>query len=441
MSENSRILIVDDNREIHNDFKKILESKANENGENLGKLEEKLFGASAKSAPVYSPSFHLDSAFQGQEALEMVEKAAQEGKPYALLFVDVRMPPGWDGVETVKQIWKKYPDIEVVICTAYSDYSSEDILKELSLTHRLLILKKPFDSIAVKQMALTLTRKWGLEEESRNQLKLLEAAVNERTQELRESHAELEKSLKKLSETQSLLMTTGKMSALGEMAGGIAHEINNPLAIIQLRASQLSELIQEPTVDKTLALELIEKIETTSTRIAKIIRGLRLFSRDKSSDPFEVAALRTIMDDTLDFCREKFSSHGIELKIDDVSHQIKFECRATQISQVILNLLNNAFDVMNDLPEKWVKIGVIDSDDKVEISVEDSGKGIPEDLRQRIFEPFFTTKDVNKGTGLGLSVSKGLIESHNGVLCIDANCSHTRFLISLPKIQKDRKSI
>ena len=153
---NNRILIVDDNEAIHKDFRKIL-AGGSEGSADYSDASAALFGEPTEAPAAEFPRYELDSAFQGQEALELVRKAARDGRPYAMAFVDVRMPPGWDGIETVRRIWAEYSDLEVVICTAYSDYSWEDVVRNLGQCGRLLILKKPFDNIEVRQLACALT--------------------------------------------------------------------------------------------------------------------------------------------------------------------------------------------------------------------------------------------------------------------------------------------
>jgi CheY-like chemotaxis protein len=156
---NHRLLVIDDNAAIHEDFRKILLTEAHLPND-LAEDEAALFGqTTVKFQP---PIFEIDSAYQGQEGLELVEKSLWEERPYALAFIDVRMPPGWDGVETTSRIWERYPDLQVVICTAYSDYSWEDMLRKLGFSDRLLILKKPFDNIEVLQSAIAMTEKWRL---------------------------------------------------------------------------------------------------------------------------------------------------------------------------------------------------------------------------------------------------------------------------------------
>jgi two-component system NtrC family sensor kinase len=181
--KNRRILIVDDNRAIHNDFRKILGRR----NEDLGfdEMEAALFGGTDSSAPVSNERYELDSAFQGQEAVAKVQELLARGEHYALAFVDIRMPPGWDGVETIERLWQIDPDVQIVICTAYSDYSWEQILERFGASDRLLILKKPFDTAEVCQLALALTEKWHLARHAHLKLSQLNCMVLEQTHELR----------------------------------------------------------------------------------------------------------------------------------------------------------------------------------------------------------------------------------------------------------------
>lgn len=176
-----RILLVDDNEAIHADFHKVFEMPSIDT--EMEDMELLLFNQ-VKTHQEPSPGYIIDSAFQGAEALERVKNAMNEGKPYALAFVDVRMPPGWNGVETIKHIWMADPNIQIVICTAYSDLSRDEIIQELGHSDNLLILKKPFDSIEVLQLASALTRKWQLKQEVQRHVENLERLINIRTADL-----------------------------------------------------------------------------------------------------------------------------------------------------------------------------------------------------------------------------------------------------------------
>ena len=184
---NQRILIVDDNRAIHDDFRKILTPL--ENADGLDAMESALFGDAKPKA--IRETYEMDSAFQGQEALEMVVKFMQTGQRYSLAFVDMRMPPGWDGLETIEKIWQVDSDIQMVICTAYSDYSWEEINARFGSADRLLILKKPYDTIEVCQLASALTKKWHLARHAHLKLNQLKGMVNEQTQQLETTNQKL----------------------------------------------------------------------------------------------------------------------------------------------------------------------------------------------------------------------------------------------------------
>ena len=206
--ENRRILIVDDTLSIHDDFTKIL-APASENTNKLNNLLNDLFPegeeAEAQQREQEALHFELSHASQGEEAFEMVTQAEEDGNPYAMAFVDVRMPPGWDGIETISRIWARYPHVEMVICTAYSDYSWKQILVKFGTTDQLQFLRKPFDVVSVKQMALALTTKWSLTEASRKYVEDLEIEVTERTKELNDKIQEFEKAMTEIKQLQGIL--------------------------------------------------------------------------------------------------------------------------------------------------------------------------------------------------------------------------------------------
>lgn len=177
-----RIIVIDDNPAIHIDFIKILSTSATSDFEALSK---KMFGSEHESFSL--PKFQIDTASQGQEGVESIKKSLSEGKPYSLAFVDIRMPPGWDGIETIKRIWQLDKDIQIVICTAYSDYSWEETISHLGKTDNLLILKKPFDNVSVRQLACALTRKWQLLQDTRKFTLSLKKQVDHKTVSLQKS--------------------------------------------------------------------------------------------------------------------------------------------------------------------------------------------------------------------------------------------------------------
>jgi CheY-like chemotaxis protein len=190
-----RILIIDDNQAIHEDFRKIFSSStASEDA--LSATEAALFSEPAEQ--IVRQEFQIDSAFQGQEGLALVQKAQAENNPYAMAFVDVRMPPGWDGIETTARIWEQDPDIQIVICTAYSDYSWDEMVAKLPKSDQLLILKKPFDTVEVLQMGHALTEKWRLQKAVKFKLDFLQLNVDARTKVLEAENAKLRAEVSRL---------------------------------------------------------------------------------------------------------------------------------------------------------------------------------------------------------------------------------------------------
>ncbi|MDJ0837950.1 MAG: response regulator [Acidobacteriota bacterium] len=177
----NRILIVDDSEAIHRDIIKILSSpRSQAKTQDLHQIEMELFDGDEKFRPpknLETVSYRIDSAFQGKDAIRMVDQAASEGNPYALVFMDVRMPPGIDGIETIERIWTNHPTIEMVIVTAFSDHSWEDILERVGTTDRLMVLRKPFDLITIKQLALALTKKYNISVKVENYLEHMELEV------------------------------------------------------------------------------------------------------------------------------------------------------------------------------------------------------------------------------------------------------------------------
>ncbi len=203
-----RILIIDDTPAIHDDFRKIL-SKVETPA--LDEARAALFGS--PTAPSEQVNFVLDSAYQGQEGLAQVERALTDGRPYALAFVDIRMPPGWDGIETISRLWAADPDLQVVICTAYSDYSWDQVIERLGRTDSLLILKKPFDGVEVLQLAHALTRKWLLTRQAKSRVADLDRMVNQRTQDLRALNDRLRE---EIAERKQAQLRLSAFSALGQ---------------------------------------------------------------------------------------------------------------------------------------------------------------------------------------------------------------------------------
>jgi signal transduction histidine kinase len=237
--------------------------------------------------------------------------------------------------------------------------------------------------------------------------------------------------IKTIEEHRKILVANAKMSSLGEMASGVAHEINNPLFIL----SGITEQMKRKNFNEDYTLESrfndLSKIDKSVERIIKIVRGLKVFSRNSENDPFEKTSIKEIFLDTLEICNEKIKNLDIKF-IVDYSEDISIVCKSTQISQVFINLIGNSCDAIALLDVKWIEFKAERKDNTVVISVKDSGGGISSEVIDKMMQPFFTTKVAGKGTGLGLSISKRIIKEHNGKLYYDKMSTNTKFVIELP---------
>lgn len=226
---------------------------------------------------------------------------------------------------------------------------------------------------------------------------------------------------------------TSKMTALGEMAGGVAHEINTPLTAILFS----SQMVLKKSLEGNLTKEFIEltsnRIISTVNKIAQIVNGLRKFSRNSGAETMVPASVPEVINDTLVLCEETLKNAGIELYISQLPEGEKVLCRPIEISQVLLNLLNNAKDAVENSAIKKISIDARVKFDQIHISVIDSGPGVSVENQKKIFQPFFTTKSIGQGTGLGLSISIGIINSHGGSLEYDSNAPQSTFTIKLPR--------
>lgn len=245
----------------------------------------------------------------------------------------------------------------------------------------------------------------------------------------------------KLVDQQTRLIQSNQLSSLGIMSAGIAHEINNPLSIIQGYCYKLEQDIQKCDSNTAVPMQTyLNKQMNSIVRIGKIISGLRVLLKKGEGDPMVGEYLAPIIEESVEFFVEKLRAKGITLEIDNKIESARICCQKIQISQVFINLIGNAIDALYFTKADqayWIKISIIKKDNNVEINVIDSGPGIPNHIMDKVLTPFFTTKEIGKGTGLGLSISKKIIEAHSGELSIDKKNIHTCFQISLPLIESD----
>jgi signal transduction histidine kinase len=258
-----------------------------------------------------------------------------------------------------------------------------------------------------------------------------EEALLQRIHELQLSHRTIE-------EQQLHLAAATHFSAIGELSASVAHEINNPLAIIRGYAEQLEILIRRQTMESDLVSNISQRIKQTVDRITIITSSLRNLSREGSDDPFEEADIAKIIDDVLTISKEGLLHNGIALRVDMEPAVAPCVCRQVQIAQVLLNLIHNAKDAVAELAEKWIHIKLEARGPVYDVAVIDSGLGINPQILPRIHQPFFTTKPPGKGTGLGLSISRKILTAHKGHLFVDTKAPHTTFIMRLPKDARPR---
>jgi signal transduction histidine kinase len=404
---------------IHDDFRKVLAASSNLR-RGLLEVETALFGETdiVDSTPT---QFELESAYQGQEALEKVKWARSAGKPFALAFVDMRMPPGWDGLETVVHLWEADPELQVVICTAYSDYSWEQMSARVGTTTNLVVLKKPFDNVEVLQLAHAFTRKWELNRQAHLKMDELTQMVTLRTSELESANLRLKSESEARLELERQFRQAQKMEAVGQLAAGVAHDFNNILTVIHGHASMLLMKLGEMGPHA----KSVSEIRQSTDRAAGLVRQLLTFSR-KQTMQFRSVDLGEVILSISAMLRELVGEH-ISLETDcgvDLPH---IHADRGTVDQVIVNLSVNARDAMarggkltikstaaNVTPETARNNPEARPGSFVCLTISDTGCGIEPKVLNHLFEPFFTTKEVGKGTGLGLATVYGIVKQHQG---------------------------
>jgi two-component system NtrC family sensor kinase len=460
------MLVVDDNHAIHDDFHKIF-APPDATAGTLDDLEAALLDLPSASVPP-PPPFELVSAFQGREALDHVVAATRDGRPFALAFVDMRMPPGWDGLETIERIWQVDPDLQIVICSAYSDHSWSDLRARLGPRESLLILKKPFDTLEVVQCAHALTTKWELARRVRAHVDELEATVASRTQELVTANDALAEHLRVRERMETELRLSQKLEAVGQLAAGVAHEINTPVQYVAdnlqfLRdgvlalSAMASEMVTAataahneataPLVDRLKALATAAELDYLSreipvsldsvhdgvARIAKIVRAMKELAHPGPREATAVDLSRALQN-ALDVTAATYRYVAdVETEFATLPPVV---CFGSDLNQVFLNLIVNAAHAMEDKQAGRGQLGIRTSldGDHAMIAISDTGNGIPEANRERIFDAFFTTKEVGRGTGQGLAISRSIVvDRHGGTLTFDSKVGvGTTFYVRIP---------
>lgn len=397
-----QILIVDDNREIHQDLTALLATRREDD---LDAAEEALFGESLHAAhgDGDEPNFELTSAFQGQDALERLKQAHQAGRPYSMAFVDMRMPPGWDGLETIERLWQVQPDLEVVICTAYSDHSWREVVRRLGHSDRFLVLKKPFDGIEARQLANSLAMKWRLRQWEQRQRQLLEEAVAERTKELSAARIAAESA------------SRAKSAFLANMS----HELRTPLTAVLGYAELLAESTL-PDSDRAAHLAVIKNSAEHLLRIINQVLDLSKIEAGHLQMESVEASLPEILQGAARMLRTVAQEKSVPLTLHaatPIPERILTD--PTRLSQIVINLLGNAVKFTDQGQVRLVASTVADEGgERLRIDVEDTGIGITDVQREQLFGAF-TQVDMSVtrrhgGTGLGLSISRKLAQLLGG---------------------------
>lgn len=465
MNVNNRILIVDDDQNIHEDFDKILNPlRSNELDLELSSIEATLFeGAGRRPNPAYQIEYKMDHAYQGGEALERIEAAEAAEQPYSLMFTDVRIPPGIDGITLVRHARKLAPHMQVVIVTAFSDYSWEEITEIFGWTDQLLILRKPVDPITVKQVALMLTRKWTSEMELRQHREQLEDIVAKRTEKLLQANQRLsveiadrrrvEKELqlahgqlghanqelqfeiqqrKQTEEQQKVLLSDLEAAnmELENFAYIVSHDLKAPLRAIHSITSWLAEDYRE-SLDKE-GRDYIDDLLEQTRWMHNLIEGILQYSRlgrvKAYLEEIDVQELVSRLIERL--------APPKEIAISIENHLPTLVYDRTHLEQVFSNLIENAVKHM-EKPDGQVQIGMDQDPDHYHFYVADDGVGIASRHFERIFKIFQTLKprdECEGSTGIGLSLVKKIVENHGGRVTVASEEGQgARFTFSLPK--------
>lgn len=411
--KNRRILVIDDNEVIHKDFKGILGCEGNDTI-CLDKEETAIFGSASDSSK--KETYQIDSAFQGKEGLEKVRQSLKDGRPYAMAFVDIRMPPGWDGIETIKRLWQDYPGLQVVICTAYSDYSWHDMLRELGTTDRLLILKKPFDNMEVRQIACSMTEKWEL-------INNLEQRVAQRTE-------QLEQAVSKLDEANH---------DLKDFVYIASHDLREPLRKISSFGELLAESLKgKLTEDDT---ENLRFMTDGAKRMTKMIEALLIYARVSKNKPvFEIVDLNEMVNG--------LSQLEVAALLEDTGGKIevpktmpKVWADPVQLGQLLQNLITNGIKYRAEGIKPHILITAENIEQgKVKISVKDNGIGIKKEYHEDIFKMFrrLHSRTKYEGAGIGLAVCKKIVDRLNGQISVESEIGESStFRVILEAARED----
>lgn len=467
MEENKRVLAIDNDEGIIETYQEIFTPE--QESDILEKGMALFDKGNSKPKLKKRVEYQLSLAENGTQGIELVKSELMQNRPFAVAFIDMKMP-GLNGAETSKELWAIDPRIKIVIVTAYSEYSPDDIIATTGRDD-IFYLRKPFNHEEILQFARALTNEWNLEQR-RDLLEIELKAVNEALEDMNRTLKE------KVEKQAAMIVQSDKMASVGLLAAGVAHEINNPLAFINSNLSALKRYLQKINLlhQKYSDLELFLRYSGLENGPA-LLNDLEQFKianktdlimsdiddlTDESLDGIE--RIKTIVHDLKTFSRideSEYNSLNINKAIDTTINilwnELKYKaeivkhygtipeirCFPQKISQVLMNLLLNAAQAIEErgiitistaLIKKrgmgngvmWVADDMNSGDKKkggnqkedqfIQIKIEDTGCGIPKEDLNRLFDPFFTTKPVGEGTGLGLSITYEIVKAHHGTI-------------------------
>ncbi|SEH08241.1 response regulator [Candidatus Venteria ishoeyi] len=423
------VLVVDDNQGIHDDFRLILTSESHDSRQDaeLDDLLQQVLDVKKNQSPHLS--FTVASAYQGEEALAMVEQAQAENRPFAVIFMDMRMPPGWNGLETIKHIWEKYPDIEMVLCSAYSDFSWEEIQAELGDTHRLLVLKKPFDTMEVKQITLSLAKKTDYYLTYRNYVEKLEQAVQQRTQELEQA---------RLTAEQAKEQAEHANRAKSVFLSNMSHELRTPMNAIL----GFAQLMQRDSKLDAEQREYLATINRSGQHLLALINDVLEISRIETGRNERVEHIFNL-NELLAGVEEMIQVRAVTKQLilrteygDGLPGYVLGD--ENKLRQILINLLGNAVKFTNtgSITLRVTLEAGNQQHTHIGFAIADTGIGIKPEDQQCIFEPFIQTEAGEKqgeGTGLGLAITREFVHLLGGELELKSSPGKgSRFFFELP---------
>jgi signal transduction histidine kinase len=427
---NQRILLVDDEPKVLSEFKKILCPSVKKSGSELKDLEAKLFGKSSGNRTV--TSYDLVLCNQGDEAVEQVRKALEENRPFSVAFLDVRMPPGPDGIWTAEHIRELDPFIQLVMMTGYSDIDPVEISRIVPPEDKLLYIQKPVHAQELRQFALALSAKWHSEIQLQKQAVELESANAHLTCEIEEHKLTEEK----LIEVNEKLKEHDRLKS--EFVMTVSHELRTPLTIFKnIISNALAGVTGKipPKLRRNL-----EIADGTVGRLASIISDFLDISKievGKMKLACRPMSIQTIVTDVVDTLRFMTESREIDLQINLPEDEILINADYEKMVQVLTNLIDNAVKYVPE-DEGHIKVTVKDINGEVRVNVEDNGVGIEGEDINRVFNRFVQVEKQigpgKHGTGLGLAICKELVELHKGRIWVEnLPTSGAKFCIMLPK--------